>query len=171
MIRTNTWPSRRDPEWTRRLGASPPMRMHASWFWSGWINRIQVCDAISRPRRTRLGEVVSMSPTTKSSPHPQACRGARDRQGLRRFAMACGHPLPSLRPRGQLPPCRDEEMSFAVEQGDDPHGLITTTLDAPHTSIPKPIDSSWRRGILDAPPARGMTAIHSRRAHARSPCA
>src|ERR1700737_889948 len=83
-------------------------------------------------------EVVSMSPTTKkSSPDPQACRGARDRQGLRRFAMACGHPCPSLRPRGQLPPCRDEEMSVAVEQGDDPHGLITTTLDAPHTSIPE----------------------------------
>jgi len=61
-------------------------------------------------------------PTPKSSPDPQACRGARDRQGLRRFAMACGHPWPSLRPRGQPSPGRDEEMSFAVEQGDD-HGL------------------------------------------------
>jgi hypothetical protein len=39
------WLSCREKEWVRRLGASPPMRMSASWFGS-WTHRIQGCGAI-----------------------------------------------------------------------------------------------------------------------------
>ena len=35
----------REKEWVRCLGASPPMRMSASWFGS-WTHRIQGCGAI-----------------------------------------------------------------------------------------------------------------------------
>jgi hypothetical protein len=35
----------REKEWVRRLGASPPMRMNASWFGS-WTHRIQGRGAI-----------------------------------------------------------------------------------------------------------------------------
>ena len=39
------WLSCREKEWVRRLGASPPMRMSASWFGS-WTHRIQGRGAI-----------------------------------------------------------------------------------------------------------------------------
>src|SRR5580700_10364206 len=39
------WLSSREKEWVRRLGASPPMRMSASWFGS-WTHRIQGRGAI-----------------------------------------------------------------------------------------------------------------------------
>src|SRR4029077_20928196 len=39
------WFSCREKEWVRRLGASPPMRMSASWFGS-WTHRIQGRGAI-----------------------------------------------------------------------------------------------------------------------------
>src|SRR6266581_7346089 len=41
---------------------APPMRMHASWYWSRWINRIQVCDAIYRVQGGLASEVVLMPP-------------------------------------------------------------------------------------------------------------
>jgi hypothetical protein len=48
-------------QWYRRrtadLGASPPMRMTASWFRSAWIDRIQVCGAMLAPD----GELSSVS--------------------------------------------------------------------------------------------------------------
>jgi hypothetical protein len=44
--RYGTWPARRDLEWARRPGASPPMRMTASWFGSDRACRIQVCGAM-----------------------------------------------------------------------------------------------------------------------------
>src|SRR5580700_10665258 len=40
------WLSCRGKEWVRRLGASPPMRMSASWFGSSWTHRIQGRGAI-----------------------------------------------------------------------------------------------------------------------------
>ena len=44
-----TWSSSRGLEWARRLGASPPMRMTASWFRSSRISRIQVCAKCAAP--------------------------------------------------------------------------------------------------------------------------
>jgi len=38
------------------------MRMHASWYWSRWINRIQVCDAKYRVQGGLASEVVLMLP-------------------------------------------------------------------------------------------------------------
>src|SRR3954453_20195854 len=40
------WPLRRGSEWARRPGASPPMRMTASWSGSPRAHRIQVCGAM-----------------------------------------------------------------------------------------------------------------------------
>jgi len=47
--RKNHGSQRRCAEWTRRPGASPPMRMTASWHRSSRIDRIQGCGAISAP--------------------------------------------------------------------------------------------------------------------------
>src|SRR5262245_1028745 len=44
-----TWFWPRALEWARRLGASPPMRMTASWLRSSRIDRIQVCGAMLAP--------------------------------------------------------------------------------------------------------------------------
>ena len=45
------WLSCREKEWVRRLGASPPMRMSASWF-GFWTHRIQGRGAMSVTGRT-----------------------------------------------------------------------------------------------------------------------
>src|SRR3712207_5500344 len=37
-------------DWAHRLGASPLMRMTASWSWSAWTDRIQVRGAMLRAR-------------------------------------------------------------------------------------------------------------------------
>src|SRR5580704_10309951 len=44
-----TWHRCRQREWARRPGASPPMRMTASWSGSERTYRIQVCGAKMRP--------------------------------------------------------------------------------------------------------------------------
>src|SRR3954463_13380527 len=36
-------------DWAHRFGASPLMRMTASWSWSAWTDRIQVRGAMLRP--------------------------------------------------------------------------------------------------------------------------
>jgi hypothetical protein len=91
--RLRTWPLCRDQEWTRRPGASPPMRMTASWSRSPRIDRIQVCGATDRANgelpsdqhadadksRSLQGLWVcgrSASPTGSASPLPEQARKA-----------------------------------------------------------------------------------------------
>ena len=59
-----TWSSSRDLEWARCSGASPPMRMTASWFRSTPIDRIQVCGANFAPD----GELPSFRFVVRSRP-------------------------------------------------------------------------------------------------------
>jgi hypothetical protein len=47
--RAPLWPMCREKEWVRRPGASPPMRMTASWFRSWRTYRIQGCGAMFAP--------------------------------------------------------------------------------------------------------------------------
>jgi hypothetical protein len=59
------WLLCRGKEWVRRLGASPPMRMTASW--SGpWTHRIQGCGAIDT--RPHAGSPLNVIPTTSIGP-------------------------------------------------------------------------------------------------------
>src|SRR5215207_4017860 len=44
------WCRHRLREWARRPGASPPMRMTASWSGPLWTDRIQGCGAMIRAR-------------------------------------------------------------------------------------------------------------------------
>jgi len=53
--RQQTWHRCRRREWARRPGASPPMRMTASWSGSERTYRIQVCGARCAPWRAPLG--------------------------------------------------------------------------------------------------------------------
>ena len=50
MTRAFRWLSCRIEEWARRPGASPPMRMAASWSGSPRVHRIQACGAMIRAR-------------------------------------------------------------------------------------------------------------------------
>ena len=69
-------------------GASPPMRMTASWFGSAWIHRIQVRGAMFRARsRVPLGSVRHLTGVIRrwsfqERPHlavhrPSACSGVK----------------------------------------------------------------------------------------------
>ena len=55
------WLPSRDEEWVRCPGASPLMRMTASWFRSSRIDRIQGCARSSRLIASSLGIVVVCS--------------------------------------------------------------------------------------------------------------
>jgi hypothetical protein len=57
------WPPSRGAEWARRPGASPPMRMAASWFGSRGTLRIQARGARSAPP-------MASSPPTATPPSP-----------------------------------------------------------------------------------------------------
>ena len=48
--RPRTWLRCRMGDWAHRFGASPLMRMTASWSWSAWTDRIQVRGAMLRAR-------------------------------------------------------------------------------------------------------------------------
>jgi len=92
------WLSSRCAGWTRRPGASPPMRMTASWCDPQRIDRIQGCGARSAPPNGELASdsvgcklavphVTSpVQPAMRRAPPRAAasCRRARGRQG--RFA-------------------------------------------------------------------------------------
>src|ERR1700740_1183478 len=68
VIRRNTWPSRRDPEWTRRLGVRP--RCACMHHGSGPDGSTEYKSAARyRAAGEHAQEVVSMSPTTKKA-HP-----------------------------------------------------------------------------------------------------
>ena len=62
-VSKRAWPSSRGAEWARRPGASPPMRMAASWFGSGGTLRIQARGARSAP-------LIASSPPTATPPSP-----------------------------------------------------------------------------------------------------
>ena len=59
------WLPSRGAEWARRPGASPPMRMTASWFRSSRIDRIQGCGAIFAPDGELPSELSSSALTSK----------------------------------------------------------------------------------------------------------
>ena len=63
--RGDSWLSCRKVEWVRRLGASLPMRMTASWFGS-WTHRIQGCGAIDP--RPKAGSPLIVVATARSVP-------------------------------------------------------------------------------------------------------
>jgi len=82
-----SWPLRRDPEWTRRPGASPPMRMHASWYWSDdqpntslrRDNRVQA----GSPRKSSSCRHGNLLVVTSSCAGLATARAASLRDGLR----------------------------------------------------------------------------------------
>src|SRR5437588_4021132 len=82
----------------------PPMRMHASWYWSRSINRIQVCDAIYRVEGGLASEVVLVPPT--ASPR----RGLKPGAGLAavKGCVAARWPAATLDRRSARAPCRLE---------------------------------------------------------------
>ena len=63
------WSLSRGLEWARRPGASPPMRMTASWCRSAGIDRIQVCGA----RRAPDGELPSVVMFANTEPLGKIC--------------------------------------------------------------------------------------------------
>ena len=61
-LRGNTWPLRRMKEWSRYLGASPSMRIIASWFGSCRPTAYKYASVITRrkagsPRNQHIGEI------------------------------------------------------------------------------------------------------------------
>ncbi len=91
MSRLRTWPSCRDQEWTRRPGASPPMRMTASW--SDLSDRPNT--SLWRDRSCQGRAPLGLSSLTNLG-HRKACGYVDDR--LRRPA-----PLPPLPEQARKP--------------------------------------------------------------------
>ena len=63
------WPPCRNPDWVRRPGASPPMRMPASWCGSHRIPRIQGCGRDLRARHASSPRIVDR-PCAYEGPAP-----------------------------------------------------------------------------------------------------
>jgi hypothetical protein len=128
------WSLYRGLEWDRLLGASPPMRMTASWLRSSRVGRIQVRGARSA-RTMASSPSVSSSVANRSPPRSRksaavlaAVKGKSLRDGLRPPLTAAARS--SLAKTG-----RDEEMS---QPGRTRRWPITNSLDTN-----RPIQVLW----------------------------
>ena len=122
-----TWHRCRQREWARRPGASPPMRMTASWSGSERTYRIQVCGAKMRPNgelpriNTQLErQTLELRRKARLPVHrPSACSGVkalRNTSDARRQSRQAMLAFRSLDPFRALrgPDCRrrDEKRPF-----------------------------------------------------------
>jgi hypothetical protein len=146
------WSLYRGLEWARLLGASPPMRMTASWLRSSRVGRIQVRGARSA-RTMASSPSVSSSVANRSPPRSRksaavlaAVKGKSLRDGLRPPLTAAARS--SLAKTG-----RDEEMS---QPGRTRRWPITNSLDTN-----RPIQVLWPQtaveGCLLFRRSRGMS--------------
>ena len=133
------WSLYRGLEWARLLGASPPMRMTASWLRSSRVGRIQVRGARSA-RTMASSPSVSSSVANRSPPRSRksaavlaAVKGKSLRDGLRPPLTAAARS--SLAKTG-----RDEEMS---QPGRTRRWPITNSLDTN-----RPIQVPWPKAEI-----------------------
>jgi hypothetical protein len=134
------WSLYRGLEWARLLGASPPMRMTASWLRSSRVGRIQVRGARSA-RTMASSPSVSSSVANRSPPRSRksaavlaAVKGKSLRDGLRPPLTAAARS--SLAKTG-----RDEEMS---QPGRTRRWPITNSLDTN-----RPIQVLWPQAAVE----------------------
>ena len=86
------WLPSRDEEWVRCPGASPLMRMTASWFRSSRIDRIEGCARSSRLIASSPRIAVVCSHYASPDQHQPATVLVLVTVKASRFAMAFGHP-------------------------------------------------------------------------------
>ena len=156
MRRLRTWPLCRDQEWTRRPGASPPMRMTASWSRSPWIDRIQVCGAIDRA----MASSPRISMPTLTRPVGMWTIGFADRFRFPRFpsklekrgnARLRPHPHRHHSRRGKLISMETFARRFAYA----PKSLFHLTSKAPYKSGHDGLKLYWKpKTIFPGQPCR-----------------
>ena len=160
MIRWNTWPLRRDPEWTRRPGASPP-DAHAC---------IMVLVPIDQPNTSLRRDIASRAGSPRKS---SSCRQrhllvstSSLAPGSRRSRAASlrDGPMATLDRHSARTPSRLEVETRRCRppsnKGDDRNDLTTIPLDhAPYKYSRAVVAESPRLRRTGYPLFAGMTAV------------
>jgi len=164
VIRWNTWPLRRDPEWTRRPGASPP-DAHAC---------IMVLVPIDQPNTSLRRDIASRAGSPRKS---SSCRQrhllvstSSLAPGSRRSRAASlrDGPMATLDRHSARTPSRLEVETRRCRppsnKGDDRNDLTTIPLDhAPYKYSRASVIWPKGCGVLDTPLSRSMTTGVNRR--------
>ena len=162
MPRFRPWPCCRSCRMGPPLGASPPMRMSASWYRSAGIGRIQGCHAKHRGAQGELPSGRMAMPIvrlgiTRLAPCSPASRTLRAASG----GGACGLPLTraphsthrSLRSgRGNRRLNRTEKLQWNDEITLDREGPIHLRMALRLSALH--LEKSWGASVARCPPNR-----------------